>query len=348
MAKTGKEIIGKASPMDQFMDWVDRLPISPILFYPLVYAALVFLQHGLLWMDGTLQVGQFSPEVFVFNIWFVFISAAWHFLRATGEIAIRRFREALDLNEKETNRLIFEFTRIPRRAGWIMVAIAVPLTILALPYIHDYWGPLFFSPLTKFQVYVLMPFVAPMNFGFFWITFRCLFMIPSIYSRVKRINLFNLHPIYSLAAFTSRVGMIFVTFVLINVVTAPLTGDPTTTGWNAMYIILQSSIAILAFVLPLWGIHVRLVNEKAKVTEGNNKRLEDAFWSLQRSYDAGKLEEIPQLKTSFSAFMDFRGEIKRVPTWPWDTGTLRSFITALFVPLTVWTLQQILLRVVVK
>jgi Xaa-Pro aminopeptidase len=41
-------------------------------------------------------------------------------------------------------------------------------------------------------------------------------------------------------------------------------------------------------------------------------------------------------------------EIKKLPTWPWETGTLRNFITALLIPLTAWGIQQVLLRTVVR
>jgi hypothetical protein len=64
--------------------------------------------------------------------------------------------------------------------------------------------------------------------------------------------------------------------------------------------------------------------------------------------DKGKLADIAQFRNGISALMDFRSEIKKIPTWPWDTGTLRTFLTALAVPMIVWVVQQVLLRTVVK
>jgi hypothetical protein len=190
---------------------------------------------------------------------------------------------------------------------------------------------------------------SPFAFGFFYFVFRCLFWINRLYQRVKRINLFNLESLYAFSNFTSKAGILFILYLVLNYLTSDAWGSQQSgEAITLFYFFFNGLIAILSFVLPLWGMHVRLVTEKERVSDENNRRLENAFWELQKRMDKGKLADIAQFRNGISALMDFRSEIKKIPTWPWDTGTLRTFLTALAVPMIVWVVQQVLLRTVVK
>ena len=39
-----------------------------------------------------------------------------------------------------------------------------------------------------------------------------------------------------------------------------------------------------------------------------------------------------------------RAVLERVPTWPWERGTLRSLVAAILIPLLVWAIQAVLQR----
>lgn len=183
-----------------------------------------------------------------------------------------------------------------------------------------------------------------MNFGFFYMVVRSLIYINRIYDKVKRINLFNLTPLYALSGFTSRVGMIFVVFVMLNFASSSLFEE----GFTFFYIIVNGLWAVLAFILPLVGIHNRLVAVKESAVEKNNDLIEEGFAKMQALVRKGKHKDVPSLRASNSALLEYRQELAKISTWPWDGATLRTFITALAVPMTVWIVQQVLLRTVVK
>ncbi len=330
--------------MDRFFDWVNRLPIPFLPFYALVYLGIVLFQHGLLWLDGTLPAAEFAPIIFVQNIWSIFIVAAWHYLRNAGSQALAKFRPALDIGDAEFNTLKIRFTNLSARTGWIVTAIALSVFLIAVPSSKEFVGPLFFSPTTIYLTYFVLLFAFPMNSAFFFVVIRSLFNISRIYDQVKRINLYNLTPLYALSAFTSRVGMIFVVFVLINFATASLYGG----GFTLFYLVLFALCAVLVFVLPLLGIHQRLVEKKEKLQSEAGERVHAAFNRLNKEQAAGKLKDIGNTRQMVDAMIRQREYIQGVHTWPWDTATLRTFITALLVPMTVWIVQQFLQRTLIR
>ncbi len=341
----------KLSWIDRFFDWVVRLPFPSVLFYVLLYLLLVSIHHVTLWIGGALPVWQFSQSILLtIDFWLVLQMAAFHYFQNEAEGALLKFRPALGLNQKEFEKIRFSFVNLSARPTFLvslMVAIPLGLLVFISPYeiVSSLFGA---TPMTS-AVTVLLLLGSPFAFGFFYFVFRSLFMINHLYQRVKRINVFNLESLYSLSSFTSKVGMLFILYLVLNYLTSDAWGSQQSgEAITAFYFVFNGAIAILAFIVPLWGMHVRLQSEKERVSDENNRRLDDAFWDLQKRMDRGKIADIAQLRTGISALMDFRSEIKKIPTWPWDPGTLRTFLTALLVPMSIWIIQQVLLRTVVK
>jgi hypothetical protein len=333
--------------MDLFFDWVERLPIPYFGFYVAFYVVIVTTQVVLLWLDGSLPVGEIAAIVFIQNIWFTFIGAFWHFARRSGMVAIDRFRPALQLSERDFAALRYRFTHLSARTGWLLTLFGAILLYFVLPVFEPYYGPLFFSPLTRFSTLGFSLLIMPFNLGAFYSVVRMLFSIDPIYAKVKYINLFNLTPLYALSGFTSRMGMVFIIFLMINLLT-PYFVETVTSEVGTFYIFFNSIFAVLVFVLPLLGIHRRLELAKAQAAEANNDLIESGFARMHALVRLGKHSQVPNLRTSNSALLEYRHELGKISTWPWDTATLRTFITALAVPMTIWVVQQVLLRTVVN
>lgn len=336
--------------IDRFFDRVERLPLPAYLVYLLGYLVFAATQHALLWTGHVLPIGEFSQGIlFTVSLWLFLQVVALHYVQNAAEEALLRFRPALDIGPKEFEEIRFRFVHFSARPTLIWSVIAIVLTFTG-----------FFSPAHLLSShFTASPFLtivtsvlilgAPFAFGFFYFVFRSLIWVNRLYQRVKRINLFNLEPLYVLSRLTSKIGIIFLVYNVINLLTTNAWGSQESGDViTIFYLFFNGLIAVLAFVVPLWGMHVRLGTEKEKVSEENNRRLDAAFWELQKRMDKGKVSDIAQFRTGISALMDFRSEIKKIPTWPWDAGTLRTFVTALLVPMSVWIVQQVLLRTVVK
>jgi hypothetical protein len=106
---------------------------------------------------------------------------------------------------------------------------------------------------------------------------------------------------------------------------------------------LNLAIAIVAFVFPLLGFHERLKSEKEKAKAENNTRLELAQKRLHRLVDRNG-KGIVETKTAISGLLELRHELDRISTWPWNTATLTTFISALILPVVIWLIQQFLFR----
>jgi len=346
-----RRVASRASSwIDRFFDWVERLPLPPYLFYLFGYLIFVSTHHILLWTSGALTMGEFSQGIlFTIYFWLFLQAVAFHYFQNQAEDALMRFRPVLDVSNKEFEKIRFSFVHFSARAALIGSVVAVILSLFYLFSPVQIVSPLFTAtPLTTALTVTLL-LGAPFAFGFFYFVFRSLVWITRLYGRVKRINLFNLEPLYVLSRFTSKVGILFIIYLVLNRLTSNAWGSQQAgEAITIFYFAFNGLIAILAFVLPLWGMHVRLVAEKERASNENNRRLENAFWDLQRRMDKGKLADIAQFRNGIAALMDFRTEIKKIPTWPWDSATLRTFLTALLVPMSVWIVQQVLLRTVVK
>ncbi|MEX1071017.1 MAG: hypothetical protein WEC37_00165, partial [Anaerolineales bacterium] len=191
----------KASWMDHFFDWVERLPIPYLWFYVVCYALIVGTQSVALWLDGSLPVGELAAIVFIQNIWFSFIGAFWHFARSSGMAALDRFRPTLQMSDKEFAALRYRFTHLSARTGWLLTLVGLIGVYFLLPIFEPYYGPLFFSPFTRYSTLGVSFLIFPFNLGAFYTVLRMLFFIDPIYAKVRRINLFNLTPLYALSGF---------------------------------------------------------------------------------------------------------------------------------------------------
>jgi len=190
---------------------------------------------------------------------------------------------------------------------------------------------------------------SPFAFGFFYFVFRSLVGINRLYRKVKHINLFNLGPLYVLSRFTSRVGMLFILYLVVNSLTTGAWGSQESGEAIAgFYLVFNGLIAILVFVLPLWGIHIRLAMAKEVASTENNQMIQEHFSAIQKNVKQGKIDKVTSLRAGNAALLEYRAELSKISTWPWDTATLRTFITALAVPMIVWGVQQFLQLTLIK
>lgn len=330
--------------MDKLFDWVESLPIPFWFFYALVYLVISLLQHALLWLDGTLAARTWLPVIFTQDIWFVFIPGAWHYLRRAGAHAFDRFRPALELSAKQFAVLRHRFTRLSARSGWLLTLGALLFAPVVGPIALTYAGEWAVSPYNRFLTVPFVLIAYPIIVGFFCMVVRSLVWIGKLYRMVTQINLFNLTTLYAFSSLTMRIAMIFVAFLFINIIGAPLHAGTQNQATTLFYSFLHGTLAIMVFLLPLLGIHARLVTAKEQATARNNHLINKGFAELQRKVERGSIQQINRMRAANSALLEYRQELNKISTWPWDPSTLRTFITALLLPMTTWVVQQILLR----
>ena len=102
------------------------------------------------------------------------------------------------------------------------------------------------------------------------------------------------------------------------------------------------SIALMAFVQPLLGLHGLLVAGKQRLQEQNGRQLESAIAQLHSRISRGELGEVEKLESAMNGLIAEREVLEKLRTWPWEPDTARVVITATLLPLVLWVIQRVL------
>jgi hypothetical protein len=102
---------------------------------------------------------------------------------------------------------------------------------------------------------------------------------------------------------------------------------------------------VVVFVLPLLGVHGRLVAEKARYLAATAHRVEDVRAQLHQAVEARDLPAMGALNDAMTGLETEQRIIDRIPTWPWQPETLRWVVGALMFPVVLFVLQLLIARV---
>ncbi len=157
-------------------------------------------------------------------------------------------------------------------------------------------------------------------------------MVSLIHASAKNVNLFQLTPLYAFSSLTAETGMGLLLLNYFSILT-----DPATFVNPALYglTVFTSLVAVGCFVLPLRGMHDRIASEKKRLRAEANTRLEATIQEVYRRADSQNLTGIYQLNQLMTSLVMTREVLAKIPTWPWETGTLMGFISAFLLPFVV-------------
>jgi hypothetical protein len=328
-----------ASWQNHFYRFAHRLFIPPLVFYFSLFAFIVLINHWAAWLDGGLTWWQFDVRQLGFHIWFLVVFLAGDYFLSLSQKTLEKFRPSLDLSEKEYKRLTYRFINLPSSHGLVITLAAA----LGIPFIVQFGEAYQRQGLASFVLIISGLFMFSLVFALFYFLLRALRLTTQMYSKVTRVNIFHLDSLISFSTFTSRVGIFTAFTSVLSYITNVVISERPQVGGFLFFASLNLAIAIVAFVFPLLGFHERLKSEKEKAKAENNTRLELAQKRLHRLIDRNG-KGIVETKTAISGLLELRHELDRISTWPWNTATLTTFISALILPVVIWLIQQFLFR----
>ena len=264
------------------------------------------------------------------------------YLDSVALAAIREFRPLLKVDDEGLRQLEYEFTTMPSR----------PVIISGLLWSATYAVLTYFLGPTWAQLYPVGPLALTVGFAvglfafitgstIYYHTIRQLRLVSQTVVKVSTFDLFRLDPVYAFSRLTAQTGVAWIFLLSISLLLFP-------SGLNPIPIILlsafQISLALAAFVLPLWSVHKRLATEKRSLLADISSRVQAASRRLHRHLDEDDLTRIGDVKDAFAALAAEHAVVDKIPTWPWRAGTLGGILSALALPIVLFLIQRILQR----
>lgn len=323
---------------DRLFDWLRRRSVSPWLFYPALWLAFALLFSTVIWIEGSEPVGSLSLISTDGAMYIVYYLALMHYLDGVASRALNRFRPMLQLTEADFAVLRYRLTTMPRRNTHLAAAAGVVITLIALPLTPSSGSTaeLVRRPSAQLSFLVGNAILAI----FIYHAIRQLRMVGDIHANATRVNLFRRDPAYAFSLLTARTAMGWILGLALGLV--PRLGPFLTSEFLVLLWAPFLPLAILAFLLPLQSMRRLLAREKRRLIAEANRRLERAIALLHEQMDSGDTSNVGDSKSLLESLLIERDVLARIPTWPWNFGTLAGFLSTLLLSAAIWLVQQLL------
>jgi hypothetical protein len=333
------------SLLDRLYDWIESLPV-PIWVSYLVLAVLsALLASSSQWLSGLRAFPDPEPIQVVWGAVTIVLLAAPHRLRFVARSAFDQFSPALGTGVAEPARARYELTVMPPRP--ILAIIALNFVITPLFYVID--------PVAS-QVVGLTPAgllprllseatVGTVLVAVLYQAVRQMRIVGRLHAAADHVDPFRPAPLYSFSRLTAEVGFVLIGFNSLGLFLNPAIFD--SAGAVAIYLpwfVGFTVVAIAVFLAPLLGMHRRLEAAKDRLEDAANVRLRALLGELNEAIDARATDRVDALDRTISALRHERELLAKLPTWPWSAGTIRSFGSALLLPIGVFVVQQVIAR----
>jgi hypothetical protein len=331
------------SYIDRLTDSIQRLPIpygiTYLIFYILESAVLLIIS----WIDGWLPAYTFNPIVLSFPLWLWGSLVILTHLDALSLTVLSKFEPLLDVSNETKQHLVYEFTTMPAKGAllnsiaWLgFYFLSWHLAFRPTVVITYHFGTL--AEETFFVAGFVSFFAGSI---IYYHTFRQLRLVSRTVGMVPQFDLFRLEPVYAFSVLTSRTGVGWVFLMSMTLLTVPVRvgGVP-----ELALLISQIVLAMGAFFLPLRIVNRRLVLEKRGLKEELNQRIKATLARLHQLVDESSLQEVSVLNEALKGLNIEREILERIPTWPWRPGLFAGFISIIVLPVILFLIQFVLVR----
>ncbi|HYK96365.1 MAG TPA: hypothetical protein VE011_10960 [Candidatus Dormibacteraeota bacterium] len=331
----------RLSAVSRFLSWADDLPWHGALLY-LAMAALLFAWgQAVAWATGLVPVGTFHPLLATGFVYGPYILAALAYLNRVAVRALAQFWPATGWPDDQQATWRYAFVTAPGGYGAIAFGFGLAAAIGA-----------FFSASDTLigtgsdRLILLVGYLPAATLGYSLVvvaisqSVRQLRLVARIHREATRIDPFDRVPLYAFSGLTVRTALTY----LVSGYYA-LTVNGTFQAGNVVGIVVLAATfgaGIACFVLPLWGIHERLVHEKAQLLQEVERRLGRLGDEMYRRIDGGQFDGTKVVSDALSGVQALRDRISRLPTWPWQPNLFRGFLSALLLPVIVYVVSRLI------
>jgi hypothetical protein len=328
--------------IDRLIVWIDRLPGPGWVFYLLSVLGLAVLINAAFWIDGSIPAGEFNPESTGFSIFILYWVGLYQYLTGVGSRSLKTFSPLMGSDDPEIKGLDYQLATLPRWLGRLSILLGFGFStamVLGDP-----------APYGDIVPRTAIPYVVDIAISGFMISaFICLVirsvrqlrLVGRLHERATNINLLKLDPAHAFSVLTSRTGM---GIIFLIVASLPLDDTPLSSSLDIFLTLVALLLAIAVFVLPIIGIRYQLEEEKKHFLNEINDLLLATTNRLHNHIRGDDYRDIDGTKDAIEALIRERELIGKISTWPWDLNTLRSFTSALLLPVILWLVTRLLER----
>jgi hypothetical protein len=337
---------------DRLEAWVDRLPGPFWLAYLFLWIGLYAIETILHWQAGAAPIGTWNPLHGILTAVVPGCLCLLHALDHLAERSFDSFRPVLRANDAEAQNLRYQLTVLPQRTfavvalAFIVFGAVVFLSPAAgadapLVAVRSVFGDLQLSPSPAPAAFtVLLMIITWASVGLLvYHTVRQLRWVSRLYTGWTHVDLLKPGPLYSLSRISAGTALSLIVLIyLILAADRRYFSDPRNLVGAGVFALL----AMLAFVLPLLGVHRALVAEKERLLDESADRMKASLAELHHRVDRKNLRDMDALNKAIASLEIERNLLNRIPTWPWQPESLRTVIVALLLPIVIWLVQQVL------
>lgn len=330
--------------VNRLTDWVARLPGPSWVYYLLVWLILFAAMTLMQWNQGAYPVGTFNKFHLAVTGSSPLLLLLVRYLNRTAATAMENARPLLRVTETEFQELNYRLTTLPARAGF--VATLFPLLFVApnlgRPVSIFEQAEVALTPPSIALTLLFSVLLSGCSGVLIYQMYREMRLVNLIYKNYAQVDLFNLSPLYGFSRLTSEAALALLAVAVGFYVAQPrLVEDPA----NVFTMIFGVLVCLAVFILPLRGVHDRILTEKGRVLGETAQRIKLAIEKLHESVDAGTWSVADEIKDSLVGLEVEQKMLERIPTWPWQPETPRTVLTALLIPIVLIFLQLFIQRV---
>jgi hypothetical protein len=320
---------------------IERLPFGGWWVYPVLYLALAAYEQAALWLTGASPVGAVSLDAATAVAFGPLLLAATHYLVRTAARAMDTFQPASGLSDAEFAARRYELVTVPAGELWLPTALGAAVGIgsilTASPEGLAPFGSKVTSTLVVLGPAAVLGYAAAMVL--LYQSIRQLRHVARLLDEASAIDLFDTSPLFAFSRLTASVGLVvvFVAYYAFATNAAYQLGNVLAIG----VIVANVILGIVVFVVPLLGVHDRLVDEKAALVRGVDQRFGALRAELYGRVDASNISGAKEVVDTLGGLELIRQRIDKLPTWPWPPALLRGFVSAILLPIVVYLLTRV-------
>jgi hypothetical protein len=325
------------SLLDRWIRLLDRSPSRRWFFYLALPAVLIAGLHASSWTCGALPLASISLQLTTTAVISILALGGIHHIEHVAGRALLRFRPAMPSHGLYLHAL----TTIPSAA--LIGAALGGTALLVLVNLSD---PTFYGMLATGlcqRPFVIL--VGWVNSAAIVLTaiisLRHLVWIRRIHAATPTINLFERFPLFAFSSLSSRLALLFAAGTYGFILAYPTSlDDPATLAYLFG---VNLPLMLVIFIYPLYGMHLRMAEEKQRLLAESARRIERALAKLHEG-GGGKARSDLDPHRGLTSLIEEESYLRKIPTWPWEPGTLTAVLTAVFLPLMLVVAQQVVGR----